>query len=160
MFWKALCDVHLVHIVIIFTYLLKEILKIIYQVKPKLSHKQKKLLLEEEKWGLIFPPLSRLPSVAQLVKNPPTMQENWVLSLGWEHSLEQGKATHSSTVAYPLQYSRLENSMDCIVHGVTKSRTQRSNFHSHLHPFLHFSLVVVNFLSSGHRYDSIFLSND
>ena len=26
-FWKALCDVHLVHIVIIFTYLLKEILK-------------------------------------------------------------------------------------------------------------------------------------
>ena len=25
---------------------------------------------------------------------------------------------------YPLQYSGLENSMDCIVHGVTKSRTQ------------------------------------
>ena len=25
--------------------------------------------------------------------------------------------------AYPLQYSGLENSMDCIVHGVTKSRT-------------------------------------
>ena len=24
---------------------------------------------------------------------------------------------------YPLQYSGLENSMDCIVHGVTKSRT-------------------------------------
>ena len=24
---------------------------------------------------------------------------------------------------YPLQYSDLENSMDCIVHGVTKSRT-------------------------------------
>ena len=30
---------------------------------------------------------------------------------------------------YPLQYSGLENSMDCIVHGVTKSRTQQSNFH-------------------------------
>ena len=30
---------------------------------------------------------------------------------------------------YPLQYSGLENSMDYIVHGVTKSRTQRSNFH-------------------------------
>ena len=30
---------------------------------------------------------------------------------------------------YPLQYSGLENSMDCIVHGVTKSRTQLSNFH-------------------------------
>ena len=24
---------------------------------------------------------------------------------------------------YPLQYSGLENSMDCVVHGVTKSRT-------------------------------------
>ena len=31
--------------------------------------------------------------------------------------------------SYPLQYSGLENSMDCIVHGVTKSRTQLSNFH-------------------------------
>ena len=30
---------------------------------------------------------------------------------------------------YPLQYSGLENSTDCIVHGVTKSRTQLSNFH-------------------------------
>ena len=30
---------------------------------------------------------------------------------------------------YPLQYSGLENSMDCIVHGVAKSRTQLSNFH-------------------------------
>ena len=30
---------------------------------------------------------------------------------------------------YPLQYSGLENSMDCIVHGVTKSRTGLSDFH-------------------------------
>ena len=30
---------------------------------------------------------------------------------------------------YPLQYSGLENSMDCIVHGVTKSRIQLSDFH-------------------------------
>ena len=29
---------------------------------------------------------------------------------------------------YPLQYSGLENSMDCIVHEVAKSRTQLSNF--------------------------------
>ena len=28
----------------------------------------------------------------------------------------------------PLQYSGLENSMDCIVHGVVKSRTQLSDF--------------------------------
>ena len=30
-------------------------------------------------------------------------------------------------IGYPLQYSGLENSMDCIVHGVAKSRTQLSN---------------------------------
>ena len=32
---------------------------------------------------------------------------------------------------YPLQYSGLENFMDCIVHGVTKSRTRLNNFHFH-----------------------------
>ena len=31
---------------------------------------------------------------------------------------------------YPLQYSGLENSMDCIVHGVAKNRTGLSDFHS------------------------------
>ena len=30
---------------------------------------------------------------------------------------------------YPLQYSVLENSMDCIVHGVVKSWIQVSDFH-------------------------------
>ena len=32
---------------------------------------------------------------------------------------------------YPLQYSGLENSMDCIVHGVWKNGTWMSIFHSH-----------------------------
>ena len=63
--------------------------------------------------------------VAQLVKNPPAMQETWVRSLGWEDSPGEGKG-------YPLQYSGLENSMDCIVHGVAKSWTQLSDFHSFL----------------------------
>ena len=30
---------------------------------------------------------------------------------------------------YPLQYSGLENSMDCIIHGVVKSRTRLREFH-------------------------------
>ena len=30
---------------------------------------------------------------------------------------------------HPLQYSGLENSMDCVVHGVAKSRTGLSDFH-------------------------------
>ena len=39
---------------------------------------------------------------------------------------------------YPLQYSGLENSMDCIVHGIAKSWTRLSDFHfiSNLMPLL------------------------
>ena len=54
--------------------------------------------------------------VAQLIKKLPAIQETWLRSLGWEDPLEKGKATS-------LQYSGLENSMDCIVHGVAKSWT-------------------------------------
>ena len=39
--------------------------------------------------------------VIQLLKNPPAMQETWVQSLGWEGN------------GYPIQYSGLENSIDC-----------------------------------------------
>ena len=60
--------------------------------------------------------------VVQLVKNSPAVPETWIRSLGWEDPLEKRKAT-------PLQYSGLENSMDCIVHRVTKSRTRLNNFH-------------------------------
>ena len=37
--------------------------------------------------------------------------------------------------SYPLQYSGLENSMNCIytVHRVSKSQTVLSNFHFHFH---------------------------
>ena len=59
--------------------------------------------------------------VAQLLKNPPAMWETWVWSLGWEDSPGEGKG-------YPLQHSSLENSMVCIVHGVTKSRTRLSDW--------------------------------
>ena len=64
--------------------------------------------------------------VAQLLKNPSAMRETWVPSLGWEDLLEKGKG-------YPLQHFGLENSMDCIVREVAKSRTLLSNFHFHFH---------------------------
>ena len=46
---------------------------------------------------------------------------------------------------FPLQYSGLENSMDCIVHGITKSRTQLSDRRS-LHLFflrLYLCLIIT-----------------
>ena len=38
--------------------------------------------------------------VAHTVKSPPTMQETWVQFLGQEDPLEEGMATHSSTLAW------------------------------------------------------------
>ena len=43
--------------------------------------------------------------VAQLVNNPPTMRETWIRSLGWEDPLEKGTATHSSILAWRIQWS-------------------------------------------------------
>ena len=44
----------------------------------------------------------RASLVAQLVKNLPAMRETWFRSLGWEESLEKGKATHSSILAWRI----------------------------------------------------------
>ena len=43
--------------------------------------------------------------VAQLVKNPPAMWETWVQSLGWEDTLEKGKAPHSSILAWRIPWT-------------------------------------------------------
>ena len=43
--------------------------------------------------------------VAHLVKNPPTMQETWVLSMDWEDPLEKGKVTHSSILVWRIPWA-------------------------------------------------------
>ena len=48
----------------------------------------------------------RTSLVAQTVKDPPAMQETWVQSLGWEDSLEEGMATHSSILAWKIPMDR------------------------------------------------------
>ena len=53
----------------------------------------------------------RASLVAQLVKNQPAMWGTWVLSLGWEGPLENGKAIHCSILAWRIPG---------IVHGVAK----------------------------------------
>ena len=44
--------------------------------------------------------------VVQMVKNPPAMWGTWVLSLGWEDSLEEGMATHSSILAWKIPWTK------------------------------------------------------
>ena len=43
--------------------------------------------------------------MAQLVKNLPAMQETWVQPLGLEDPLEEGKATHSSVLAWRILWT-------------------------------------------------------
>ena len=43
--------------------------------------------------------------VALVVKNPPAMQETWVLSLDQEDPLEKGMATHSSILAWGIPWT-------------------------------------------------------
>ena len=54
--------------------------------------------------------------MAQLVKNLPANARDLGLIPGLGRSPGKGKG-------YPFQYSGLKNSMDCIIHGVAKSRT-------------------------------------
>ena len=59
--------------------------------------------------------------VAQTVKNPPTMPETWVLSLGWEDPLEKEMATHSNILAWEIPMNR--GAWRTTVHGVEKCQT-------------------------------------
>ena len=62
--------------------------------------------------------------VAQLVKNQPAMQGVRSLS-----SIPESGRSPGEGKGYPLQYSGLEDSVDCIVHGVKKSQKRQSDFH-------------------------------
>ena len=44
--------------------------------------------------------------VALAVENPPAIQETQVQSLGWEHPLEKGMATHSSILAWEIPWTK------------------------------------------------------
>ena len=92
--------------------------------------------------------------VAQLVRNClecgrfglPGMWEIWVQSLGWEDPLEKGTATHSSILAWRIQW----NSMDYTDHGVAKSQTRLSHFHFHFHIYssMYMSIPISQFILS------------
>ena len=56
--------------------------------------------------GTGYPLQGSWPSlVAQLVNNPPAMQETWIRSLDWEYLLMKGNATHSSILAWRIPWT-------------------------------------------------------
>ena len=67
--------------------------------------------------------------LGQTVKNLPLMQETQVQSRGREDPLEKEMATHSSILAWRIPMNR--GAWWATVHGITKSRTQLSNWHTY-----------------------------
>ena len=63
--------------------------------------------------------------VAQMVKNPLAMQETWVQSLGWEDPLEEGLATHSSSLIWRIPMDR--GAWQATVQGIAKTWTLLSD---------------------------------
>ena len=57
--------------------------------------------------------------LAQTIKNLIATQKNWVQSLGWEHPLEEGMATHSIILAWRIPMDR--GAWQAAVHGAAKS---------------------------------------
>ena len=66
--------------------------------------------------------------VAQLLKNPPAIQQTQVQSLGWEDLLEKEIATHSSILTWRIPWT--EEPSEFTVHGVTTEQLTLSLFTS------------------------------
>ena len=62
------------------------------------------------------------------MKNPPTVRETRVRSLGWGGPLEEGMATHSITLAGRIPMGR--GAWWAAVRGVAKSWTLLSDFYT------------------------------
>ena len=62
------------------------------------------------------------------------MQETWIRSLGWEGSLEEEMATHSSILAWKIPMDR--GAWWAIVHGVTKELDATEHKRTHKRVFV------------------------
>ena len=79
--------------------------------------------------------------VAQMVKNPPAMQETWVQFLGWEDLLEKGMATHSSILAWRIPLTEEPGRLQSVG---SQRGIQLSNFHF---PYLCMLLLLLSHFS-------------
>ena len=90
-------------------------------------------------WGIFedFRVSSWASLMAQKVKNLPAMQQTQVLYLGWEDPLEMEMATHSSILAWEIQWTEEP--------GVLQSMGSQSNStkRSHMHTVFHLDLTVT-----------------
>ena len=82
------------------------------------------------------------PWVAQTVKNPPAVQETWVLSLGREDSLKKGMATASSTFAWRIPWTEKPGGLQSMG-SQTVGHDWGINTHTHTHT-RHYTFVQIH----------------
>ena len=75
----------------------------------------------EKSWSL-----NRGSAGGSTVKNPPAMQETWVLFLGREDPLEKQMAIHSSILAWEIPWTEEPDRLQSV--GLQKSRTRLTNW--------------------------------
>ena len=72
--------------------------------------------------------------VAQMVKNPPAMQETWVLSLCLEDPLEKRITLHSSILGWSIPWTEEPGGLHSIL--LQRVRHNWALIHTHTHPVL------------------------
>ena len=70
--------------------------------------------------------------VAQMLKNPPAMQETWVQTMGREDPLKKGMATHSSIVAWRIPWTE-EPGVYSLWGHKESAMTEPLTQHTHIH---------------------------
>ena len=84
------------------------------------------LWLPQEWWALFIQECLLNTPEALAVKNLPAVPETWVRSLGWEDPLEERMATHSSILAWEIEWT--EEPGGATVHGVRHNWATNTHF--------------------------------
>ena len=66
-------------------------------------------------------------NIKTINNNSPTVQETWVRSLGWEDTLEKGKATHSSILAWRITWTLYSIGSQRVGHNLATFTSLPSN---------------------------------
>ena len=72
--------------------------------------------------------------MAQMIKNPPAVQENWVWSLGREDPLEKGTATRSSILAWRISWTEEPEGLTMGLQRVRHNWATNTHISFFLHP--------------------------
>ena len=89
-------------LILMLTMFTREILRSYFEVKSKRTCHKNCLFFSLENGALLEALLLELPWWLRWWRICLPMQENWVLSLGWEDPLEKGMETHSSILAWKI----------------------------------------------------------